>query len=341
MKVVLIGLGMVGDTHALACRDSAQVTLHGVCARREQSAARYAARVSDEFGMQVKTYRDVAEVAADPEVDFVIFATPPNTRLVPLETLVAAGKPILLEKPIERTLAAARSVVSLCEGRVPLGLVFQHRMRDASIALAQKLPNLGAIQSVLVNVPWWRAQSYYDAPGRGTYAQDGGGVLLTQAIHTLDLMLSLTGPVSRVQAMTRTTKTHQMEAEDFVSAGLEFANDAVGALQATTANYPGLPETITLNCAEATAVLARAELTLHWRDGRVERFGAQASTGDGANPMAFSHSWHQRVIEDFAQALTEGRAPMVTGREALRVHALIDALTRSSAAEGMAEVADV
>jgi predicted dehydrogenase len=341
MKAVLIGLGMVADMHALSCRDSAQVTLHGVCARREGSAARYAARLSDDFGMEVKTYRNVAEVAADPEVDFVIFATPPSTRLEPLKTLVAAGKPILLEKPVARTLDEAKEVVALCAGRVPLGLVFQHRMREASIALAAKLPSLGALQSANVSVPWWRPQSYYDEPGRGTYAQDGGGVLLTQAIHTLNLMLSLTGPVSRVQAMTRTTKTHDMEAEDFVAAGLEFANGAVGALQATTANFPGAPETITLNCANGSAVLARGALALHWRDGRQEQIGAQAGSGGGANPMAFSHGWHQGVIEDFVAALREDRAPLVTGQEALQVHALIDALTRSSAAGAMVEVSDV
>lgn len=341
MKAVLIGLGMVADTHALACRDSDAVTLHGVCARRPASAQRYAEKLAAEHGITVQTYADVAEVAADPQVDFVILATPPNTRMGPIETLAAAGKPILLEKPVERDLQAAKAVVDLCEGRVPLGLVFQHRMRAASIALAEKLPELGALQSVHIDVPWWRDQAYYDAPGRGTYAQDGGGVLLTQAIHTLDLALSLTGPVTHVQAFARTAKTHRMEAENFVSAGLEFANGAVGTLHATTANFPGAPETITLNCAKASAVLARGELVLHWRDGRTENYGAAASTGGGANPMAFSHAWHQAVIEDFAQALKTNRPPMVTGHEALKVHGLIDALIRSSEQRKMVEVPHV
>ncbi len=341
MKAVLIGLGMVADTHALACRDSDAVTLHGVCARRPASAERYAARLQAEHGMTVKVYRDVQEVAKDPEVGFVILATPPNTRLEPLEVLARAGKPVLLEKPVERDLEAARQVVALCDGRIPLGLVFQHRMRAASIALAEKLPSLGALQSAIITVPWWRDQSYYDAPGRGTYAQDGGGVLLTQAIHTLDLALSLTGPVTHLHAMSRTTKTHQMEAEDFVSAGLEFENGAVGSLTATTANFPGAPETITLNCAEASAVLARGDLTLHWRDGRTEAFGATAATGGGANPMAFSHEWHQAVIEDFVEAVKHDRPPIVTGHEALKVHALIDALVRSSADQEMVKVSDV
>lgn len=341
MKAVLIGVGMVGDTHALSCRDSDKVSLHGVCASSLASADRYAAHLFADHGMQVKAYADVAAVAADPEVDFVILATPPNTRFAPIETLVAAGKPILLEKPVARDLDEAKRVVAMCEGRVPLGLVFQHRMRAASIALAERLPAMGQLHSAHITVPWWRDQSYYDEPGRGTYEKDGGGVLLTQAIHTLDLALSLTGPATHVQAFSRTTKTHEMEAEDFVSAGLEFANGAVGAMHATTASYPGAPETITLNCAEASAVLARGVLTVHWRNGRTEEVGETAATGGGANPMAFSHAWHQGVIEDFVEALKNNRPPMVAGAEALKVHALIDAIVRSSEAQRMVEVAHV
>ena len=110
----------------------------------------------------------------------------------------------------------------------------------------------GALEAVHLVVPWWRPQEgYYDQPGRGTLAQDGGGVLITQAIHSLDLMLSLCGEVSAVTAMAKTTRLHQMETEDFVSAGLEFANGAVGAVMATTASFPGGPESLTLNFARA------------------------------------------------------------------------------------------
>ncbi len=332
MKVAMIGAGMVAATHARACAESAAVTLHGVCARG--STERFAAQ----WG--IKPYANVAEIAADPEVDVALLITPPDARMDYVRILAEAGKPILMEKPVERDLDAARALVASCEGRVPLGIVFQHRLRDASRALAARLPDLGAIQTVEVTVPWWRDQSYYDASGRGTYARDGGGVLISQAIHTLDLMLSLTGPVARVQAMARTTKAHVMEAEDFVTAGLEFANGAVGSLHASTASFPGAAEVITLHCAQASAVLGEGVLTLHWRDGRSETIGAQAGTGGGADPMAFTHAWHQEVIEDFVTALLESRNPLVTGREALKVHALIEALTRSSREERMVEVSD-
>ena len=122
-----------------------------------------------------------------------------------------------------------------------------------------------------------------------------------------------------------------MEAEDVVAAGLDFANGAVGTLTATTASFPGGAESITLHCAEASARLQLKELHIHWRDGRIETFGEpDEASGGGADPMAFTHAWHQRVIEDFVFALDEGRPPLVTGRAALKTQALIEALMESS-----------
>jgi predicted dehydrogenase len=112
---------------------------------------------------------------------------------------------------------------------------------------------LGALGYAEIAVPWWREQSYYDEPGRGTYARDGGGVLISQAIHTIDLALSLTGPVAEVQAMTATTRFHAMEAEDVAVAGLRFANGAVGSLTASTASFPGGAEWIRLHFERASA----------------------------------------------------------------------------------------
>lgn len=167
-------------------------------------------------------------------------------------------------------------------------------------------------------MPWWRAQSYYDEPGRGTLARDGGGVLISQAIHTIDLALSLTGPVARVQAMAATTRFHRMETEDYVSAGLRFKNGAVGSLVASTASFPGAAESILLHFDNASLRLASGLLHLDWRDGRQETFGgAAAGTGGGADPMAFTHEWHKGVFDDFADAISSGRPPVVTGEAAL------------------------
>lgn len=189
---------------------------------------------------------------------------------------------------------------------------------------------MGRLQAVHLTVPWWRPQQgYYDKPGRGTFAQDGGGVLITQAIHSLDLMLSLTGPASAVTALAATTGLHQMETEDFVAGGLEFANGAVGALMATTANFPGAAESLTLNFDRASATLTGGNLTLHWLDGRTEIVGEASNSGGGADPMAFPFDWHQAQIEDFVDAVCAHRQPRSTGHSALHVHRLIDALILS------------
>jgi len=323
----LIGTGMVAGTHVAAIKASDKVALKGITARRPESAQAFA----NEHG--VDAYTDVAAIAADPDIDFAIIVTPPNARTELIEPLARASKPILLEKPVARDGKEAEQVVTFCEDTgVKLGIVFQHRMREASKQATELVASgtLGALGVAEINVPWWREQAYYDEPGRGTYARDGGGVLISQAIHTLDLALSLTGPVASVQAMTATSRFHTMEAEDFATAGLRFANGAIGSLAASSASFPGGAETITLHFDKASLHLGSGVLTVSWRNGETETFGASAATGGGADPMAFTHDWHQGIIEDFADAITEDRDPVVTGRQALASHALIDAITQSS-----------
>lgn len=335
LTCALIGTGMVAGTHLAAINASDKVDLKGVTARRKESAQKFA----NEHGVQA--YDDVTAIAADPAIDFAIIVTPPNARLDLIEPLAKAGKPILLEKPVARDGAEAKQVVMLCEDAgVKLGIVFQHRMREASKKAAELVASgtLGALGVAEINVPWWREQAYYDEPGRGTYARDGGGVLISQAIHTLDLALSLTGPVASVQAMTATSRFHTMEAEDFATAGLRFENGAIGSLVASSASFPGGAETITLHFDKASLHLGSGVLTVSWRNGETETFGATATTGGGADPMAFTHEWHQGIIEDFADAITEGRDPVVTGRQALGSHALIDAITASSTSGTTVEV---
>lgn len=333
MNIALIGLGMVAETHVRALHDAPGLHLCAVLGRNPERARAFAQRAAAITGTVPQIFPDIAALAAS-HVDFVLVCTPPDARADIIATLVAAGKPILMEKPVERTTEAATRLVELCEAaNVPLGIVFQHRMRQASRDLTDLLATdrLGPIAAVEIAVPWWRPQAYYDEPGRGTYGRDGGGVLISQAIHTLDLALTYTGPATRVQAMTRTTRLHVMEAEDFVTAGLEFANGAVGSLTASTASFPGEPESIALHCKNGSARLASGQLTVDWANGSSEVIGDATSTGGGADPMAFTHAWHQAVIEDFANALRAGHAPACSGREALRVHTLIDAIVQSSA----------
>lgn len=338
MRAALIGLGMVSHTYADAIRNSKTVSLATVYARSSQSCAAFLNEWPDLGAVAAES---ITQIAAS-DVDFVILATPPNARADIVAALAEAGKPILMEKPVERTLENATAIVKTCEAAaVPLGIVLQNRARPSVVDLRQIMPSLGALRAVEVNVPWWRPQSYYDEPGRGSYSRDGGGVLISQSIHTLDLMLSLTGPVTEVTAMASTTDFHKMEAEDFVTAGLRFSCGAVGQFFATTASFPGRGETIVLHFKNGSAHLDAGLLRIDRQDGSSETIGKATSSGAGADPMAFTSDWHRAVIEDFADAVQQKRPPLVTGRDALGVHQLIAALEHSARTGSRAQVEDI
>lgn len=329
--VALIGAGMIAKTHVAALSDAQNLAqLRTIVSRRPERAL----HLAEHYDGQAPVFSDdLSAVAADPLISMAIVATPPSVRKDVIEELAKAGKHILLEKPVARTTEEALEVVEICEREgVMLGVLFQHRMRAPSIAAARHVASgeLGKLGLVEIAVPLWRDQSYYDELGRGTYARDGGGVMITNAIHSIDLALSLTGPVTRVQAMTATSPLHQMEAEDFAVAGLRFSCGAVGSFVASTAMYPHRTEVIRLHFDNGSLRLDKDALKISWRDGRTE-LDAKDETPGRLTPLSGGkHEWHQAVIEDFVDAIRAGRKPMVTGREALISHQLIAAIETSS-----------
>lgn len=342
MKTVLIGLGMVADTHLAAIRHATMhIELAGVMARDADRADAFAKKAALTLGYDVPVLTSVQDIAQNPDIDFAIIATPPDARRELVSALSASGKPILMEKPVERTLAAAEALVAQCHAaEIPLGIVLQHRARAASQQLKTLLHDgvFGDIATVDIRVPWWRDQAYYDAPGRGTYARDGGGVMINQAIHTLDLALWLLGPIRSLQAMMRQTPLHQLEGEDWAGALFEMKNGACGHLMATTAAFPGEPESLSFQGTKAAAHLASGVLTVTHLNGHTETFGDATATGGGADPMAFTHEWHQTILEDFATCIQTGNEPMASGASALHAHRVIDAMERANTSGTRTEV---
>lgn len=337
-RIGLIGLGMVAGVHAHSLMDLAEraevaAAFSPSAARREAFAARF----------PFPTVDSLEAIIADPSIDTVVVITPANTHLDIVRRAAAAGKHVLLEKPVEITTARATELVELCEAAgVTLGIVLQHRQRATSLALRTALAEgrLGDLAGCSTVIRLWRPQSYYDEPGRGSFARDGGGVLMSQGIHTLDLMLSLAGPVREVRGYAATSALHRMETEDMVMAALRYENGAIGTVDATTAAYPGFPERIELIGTRGTAVLAGTSLEIALLDGTRQSIAPMATPGGtGADPMAFPHDWHRNVLADFLDALDSGGRPTVTGREALRVHRLIDALIAAGASETPVPVA--
>jgi predicted dehydrogenase len=327
-RIALIGLGMAVTPHArslvdLAPRVEVAAAYSPTAARRDAFAAQFPFPVTG----------DLDAIVGDRSITGAIVLTPPAAHRAVVERLAGAGKHVLLEKPLAATPGDAEAVVAACRrAGVVLALVFQHRYRPAAQALAARMRSgaLGPLASASASIRWWRPQSYYDEPGRGTLARDGGGVLITQAIHTLDLFLSLTPAVEEVVAFAATSAAHRMETEDTVAGALRFAGGALGAVDATTAAFPGFAERIELACSDATAVLASGRLELFHRDGRRETVGDGEATGGGSDPMAFAHDAHRALIGAFLDAVDGGPAPANDGDAALRVHDLIDALLASS-----------
>lgn len=333
MRIAVIGAGMAAPPHLRSLhdlRDAAEVAW--VCGRDLQ---RLAAAELPAGARQTTRLDDVLE---DESVTAALVLTPPRSHLEIVERLAAAGKHVLVEKPVELTLARAEALVAACARHgVRLAVMLQHRASPAALQLAALIRDgaLGTLTGASATVRWWRPQSYYDQPGRGTLARDGGGVLMTQAIHTLDLLLHLVGPPQRVLGLAATSPVHRMETEDQAAAVLQWDNGAIGVLDATTAAYPGYSERIALNFTQGTATLEAGALVVERSGQDPLRVGQPQASGSGANLMGFDHAGHRAVIADFLAAIGEGRTPLTDGASALAVQRLIEAVLRSSS-EGVA-----
>lgn len=327
-RVALIGLGMAIKPHMQSWRDLADRA--EIAASYSPSAERRA-KFTQDYGLPATG--DLGAILADKTITAVAIMTPPWAHLDLTRQCAAAGKHVLLEKPVEATTARALEAVEACErAGVQLAIVFQHRFRAGAVRLSQLVRDgeLGRLLSASASVRWWRGPDYFAQPGRGMKARDGGGVLLTQAIHTLDMFLSLTGPAAQVTGFHGNSGLRRIDTEDVVAGAVRFANGAIGVIDATTTAYPGHAERIEIAGENGSAVLETAKLTAWLKDGRVIEEGAAGSGGGGADPMAYSHEPHRALIADFLDALDEGRPPRSNGRTALHVHRLIDALLASN-----------
>lgn len=329
-RIGIVGLGMAAPPHAKSLIDLAdRVEVAAAFSPTESRRRAFASQ----FGFPTTDRLDA--IMGNPSIDAVLVLTPPSSHLELVGKAAQAGKHILLEKPLEITMERAERLVEAAEvARVTLGVVLQHRFRPVSVALSGLVTEgrLGEIVGASAQLANWRPQSYYDQPGRGTRARDGGGVLLTQAIHTLDLLISVAGLPVEVTAYAATTPVHRMETEDIAAAAIRFGNGAIGTISATTTAYPGYPDAIELIGTKGAARIENTSLAAHFHDGSEFRLNdGTVGGGAGADPMAFPHQHHRAVLEDFLNAIERGGQPKVTGREALRVHRLIDALLRSAA----------
>jgi predicted dehydrogenase len=327
-RIGIVGLGMALKPHALALRDLADRVEVGAAfapsaARRDEAARAWGLPVVDSLD----------RLLDDHSIDAVLILTPPWTHAGLVARAAAAGKHVLLEKPVDVGAERAAGIVAACErAGVRLGVVLQHRFRPAALELARmvRAGRLGRLLSASASIRWWRSAEYFAQAGRGTLARDGGGVLLTQAIHTLDLLLQLTGPAAEVMAYADTSPLRRIDTEDIVAACVRYASGASGVIDATTVAFPGYAERIEIAGTLGSAVLEVETLTVECVDGERVRLDGPAAGGGGADPMAFSHAHHRRLLAEFLDAIDAGREPSNSGRSALDVQRLIDGLLASA-----------
>ena len=336
--VGIIGLGMAVQPHAQALKQLAGSArfIAGFSPSRERRTA-----FEQTYGLP--TVASEAALLEDPAVDVVLVLTPPRTHAEVALRAARAGKHVLVEKPLDVDLPRARNLVEAFEkaGRI-LGVVFQHRFRSSPLTLKRLLLEgaLGDLLSVSASVRWWRSADYYAQPGRGMRARDGGGVLLTQAVHTLDLLLHLAGPATTVMARCSTSGLRKMDTEDIACAVVDYASGAVGVIDTTTVAYPGYPERIELAGTAGTALLEGDRLIVQRHGVPSLEEAGDSGGGGGADPMAFSPEAHRRLIEEFLAAVRQGREPINNGRSGLAVHGLIDAMLESAAGGVPVRVSD-
>lgn len=322
----IIGLGMASQPHMLALKDleaAGQARIAGGFSPSADRRAAFAARWS------VPVFDTLDGVIG--ASDLLLVLTPPGTHLPLVQAAAAAGRHVLVEKPLEITAERAQRMLDAATG-ITLAVVFQHRFRPASLRLKQVIESgaLGTLLSCSASIRWWRDAAYFAQPGRGMKARDGGGVLLTQSIHTLDLLLHLAGPVDRLAALAVTSPLRTIDTEDIAAATLHFASGAIGVLDATTVAEPGFPERIEIAGTGGSAVLVAERLELHIKGQPVEVLDRGMAGGGGADPMAFDHGPHRSMIAEVLAAIAEKRPPSNSGASGLSVQRTIEAILRSA-----------
>jgi UDP-N-acetyl-2-amino-2-deoxyglucuronate dehydrogenase len=327
MRVGMIGTGAISHKHAQAYRNIGfELT---VCTNRSEDKGR---KFAAQYGARFVPGWE--EVCRDPQVDFVDVCTFPDFRLGPVELCAQNGKHVQVQKPIATNLETARSMIEVAAaGGIQLGVVSQHRFDASSRFLRRALSEgrLGRLLQCDAYVKWHRPDEYYARPIKGSWATEGGGALINQAIHQVDILRWLAGPAEEVYGNWQLGAAHKIESEDIVNALLRYRSGATGVIQASTSFWPGYSERIEFNGTKGSAIVTGDQLTA-WdvKDDSGEPPPLAASAASGASdPMAISLEPFELQFLDFAEAIKEGRKPLVSGQDGLDALEIVDAVYRS------------
>jgi len=354
LRFALVGCGAIATTQAQAIKALPELLLLTHCADLDENRA---TEFASKHGLTVASW---ADLLTDPAIDAISLCIPSGLHGSLAAEAFHAGKHVVIEKPMEISVAACDALITAQQtsGR-KLAVISQHRFDPASGKVRALLDEgaLGRLIGAEVRIPWYRTQEYYDSGDwRGTWAQDGGGCLMNQGIHTVDLMLWFCGPVHEVFARAVTAAHKNIEVEDIVCATLTFANGIIATLFASTASYPGFPASLSLYGTEGSAVINGDELqtlaiqgakTVSGSNGsahaqQVASGGTRSAVQHASAPPLAVHAtdspaeiwkWgdaHRAQFADFAAAVRNDREPLVNGHSGRAAVALIKAVYESS-----------
>jgi predicted dehydrogenase len=330
-KLGLVGCGTISGTHAEAIAETTEGTLVAAHSRTKSSLEAFC----DQY--EVEAYADYQAFLSESDIDTVVICTPSGTHLDYGKQAAEAGKNVIVEKPIEVRLDRAQSLVNSCEEEgVKLAVIYQNRFIEKTRKMKEFLASgaLGDPVMVDASVKWFRDQEYYDSGGwRGTLDLDGGGAVINQAIHTVDLMLWMCGEVESLQAYTGTLTHEGIEGEDNAVASLKFSSGAIGVFHASTSVVPAQDRRVEVHAQHGTALLKGDDLSITGVDSDYnpddtnnERSGAGAD-----DPMAgMSYSNHRKQYTQILEAFRKDTEPVVSGRESLQSLAFVEALYESA-----------
>ncbi len=328
--VGLIGGGNISETHARAARAISDVEIAAVYGTNFEKVRRLC---RDHGGTP---FEDFSAFLTHRPMDLVIIGSPSGLHAAQGIAATKQGLHVLTEKPIDINTRRADELIEVA-GRagVKLGVIFQDRMKPHIRQLKDWIDHgvLGKPLLVDARVKWYRPPEYYrNSRWRGTLELDGGGVLINQGIHTIDLLLWLLGDVSRVQAQTA-TELHAIEAEDTATAILEFASGALGLVHSTTAAYPGYPRRVEISGTEGTVILEHDQIIaadLRKAPDERARIAPRDENQSASSAVVSDVRGHQAVIEDFLFAIQKNTVPACDGREGRRSLALVEAIYRAA-----------
>jgi predicted dehydrogenase len=327
----IIGTGMIANFHAEAIRAVPGAKLVAAYSRNQDNCRAFAEQ------QNCRAAASIEELVSDPSIQAACVTTPSGAHADGAVPFLQAGKAVLCEKPLEVSLEAVDRILNAAEsGGGLLAGVFQNRLGRGAQLLKEAIAagRFGRLTLCSAYIKWWRAQSYYETSNwKGTWKLDGGGALMNQGIHAVDLLQWLVGLPEKVTAFYDTLAHPGVEAEDTLAAALKFPNGALGVIEAATSCYPGDDLRVEIRGDKGSATIVNDKIT-RWEFAEAQPGDEEIRTGSGAgvigggtsDPKAISTEGHRRLIEDLVGALREKRSPMIPGAEARRAVSLILAI---------------